>query len=191
MYYPEHQEQELSDPFGGELLIGRDDTANFMQAWGLTDGVIQFNGEDGAATLTGAAMTVSTSTININTGTAVIESGMTVSSGTVNVELVDLFEPAVGDSFQIIRDLFAGGGVDGTFASTHLPPLAAGSVWDIVYNPTNGQWQYLLERQHGHGSKRPYRPGLQPEAAAVARWIPLTAELQQRSLSYSCHFQFS
>ena len=41
---------------------------------------------------------------------------------------------AAGDSFQIIS---AAGGVNGTFSSESLPPLAAGLSWEVHYNPTD------------------------------------------------------
>jgi hypothetical protein len=51
-------------------------------------------------------------------------------AGTLNVELVDGFEPSLGDSFQIL----SAGSRTGFFASEDLPALGRGLVWDVNYN---------------------------------------------------------
>ena len=52
-------------------------------------------------------------------------------SGTLEVSLVDLFAPQVGDRFEILT---ADEGVNGTFDHLILP---GSFVWDVTYGPTN------------------------------------------------------
>jgi len=56
--------------------------------------------------------------------------------GTLNVSLVDGFEPSIGDTFTI---LFQGRNVSGVFSSVNLPALSAGKQWDnVAYSNTDG-----------------------------------------------------
>ena len=66
---------QINDPFDGTLTIGRDAEFFMQYAWTLSavsNGVIDFNGGTGTATLSGGSLT-SDSTINVNSGTAVFE----------------------------------------------------------------------------------------------------------------------
>lgn len=52
--------------------------------------------------------------------------------GTLNVLLVDGFEPNVGDTFSILEQ---GGNISGTFSTVNLPTLPLGKIWNPVeYN---------------------------------------------------------
>jgi hypothetical protein len=55
-------------------------------------------------------------------------------AGTLKVELVEGYEPATGDSFQILT---AGGGRSGFFANEMLPTLSSGLDWEVQYNPNS------------------------------------------------------
>lgn len=55
-------------------------------------------------------------------------------AGTLQVELVEGYQPAAGDSFQIIT---AGVGRNGFFSNEVLPLLDGGLDWDIQYNPNS------------------------------------------------------
>ena len=61
-------------------------------------------------------------------------SGLAALDGTLDIDLIGGFTPALGDSFTIIRAI---GGVTGTFSDAVLPPLPTGQVWDIRYEPTS------------------------------------------------------
>jgi hypothetical protein len=52
-------------------------------------------------------------------------------AGSLDVDLLEGFSPAAGNSFEIIA---AAGGISGTFANESLPPLAANLEWDVVYD---------------------------------------------------------
>jgi hypothetical protein len=57
-------------------------------------------------------------------------------NGTLNVTLVNGFEPAVGDIFTILRK---GRAPSGTFSTINLPILSAGKEWnDVDYNSPDG-----------------------------------------------------
>ncbi|MCA9185763.1 MAG: PEP-CTERM sorting domain-containing protein [Pirellulaceae bacterium] len=62
-----------------------------------------------------------------------VVSGAAALDGTLNVNLLSGFNPALGDTFPIISGL---GGVLGTFATTAFPALDPGLAWDITYDPT-------------------------------------------------------
>lgn len=56
--------------------------------------------------------------------------------GTLNVTLINGFEPAIGDVFTV---LYQGNGIVGSFATVNLPTLSANKEWDAVeYSDTNG-----------------------------------------------------
>jgi|26BtaG_2_1085354.scaffolds.fasta_scaffold03458_2 hypothetical protein len=56
--------------------------------------------------------------------------------GTLNVTLINGFEPAIGDVFTV---LYQGNGIVGSFATVNLPTLSADKEWDAVeYSDTNG-----------------------------------------------------
>ncbi len=55
--------------------------------------------------------------------------------GTLNVSLVDGFEPAIGDVFTILTK---GRSISGTFSTVNLPALSADKVWDVVEYGSNG-----------------------------------------------------
>ncbi|WP_346883434.1 T9SS type A sorting domain-containing protein [uncultured Algibacter sp.] len=56
--------------------------------------------------------------------------------GTLNVSLVDGFDPAIGDVFTV---LLQGRNVSGTFSTLNLPTLATNKEWDDVeYSSTDG-----------------------------------------------------
>ena len=50
--------------------------------------------------------------------------------GLLDVALINLFAPGLGDSFDVLS---ASGGVSGTFGSLNLPLLNPGLFWDIDY----------------------------------------------------------
>jgi len=60
--------------------------------------------------------------------------GAAVLDGTLNVSLVDLggalFDPGMGDSFEILTAL---GGITGMFETTALPSIQEGLFWDVQY----------------------------------------------------------
>ena len=58
--------------FFGDLIIGRDDTADFSDPWTATSAEIHFNGNTSTATLSGAALDTSHSLVSINSGVAAI-----------------------------------------------------------------------------------------------------------------------
>ncbi len=76
----------LTDAFGGELRIGERDSAEFVQPWNALSADIDFNGDDGTATLAGAKLTAGSTTVNVNNGTAKIEADLDMNSGTFNVD---------------------------------------------------------------------------------------------------------
>ncbi|MBA6152496.1 T9SS type A sorting domain-containing protein [Gelidibacter maritimus] len=56
--------------------------------------------------------------------------------GTLNVTLINGFEPAIGDVFTV---LYQGDGIVGSFATVNLPTLSADKEWDAVeYSDTDG-----------------------------------------------------
>lgn len=56
--------------------------------------------------------------------------------GTLNVSLINGFEPNPGDVFTILRE---GRNLSGSFATVNLPTLSGGKVWNAVeYNNTDG-----------------------------------------------------
>jgi len=55
-------------------------------------------------------------------------------AGTLDVQLVEGYEPEIGDSFQIVT---AGVGRSGFFTNELLPSLDTGLGWDIQYNPNS------------------------------------------------------
>ena len=59
-------------------------------------------------------------------------SGTAVLAGTLEVDLIGGYVPAIGDSFQVL----AAGAVSGEFDSEILPELPAGSCWDVSYSAT-------------------------------------------------------
>jgi len=62
--------------------------------------------------------------------------GNVTTAGTLNVSLVNGFEPAIGDSFTIILQQ---GNISGTFDTVNLPNLPVGKLWDDVsYSNTGG-----------------------------------------------------
>ena len=57
-------------------------------------------------------------------------------NGTLNVSLLNGFEPSLGQVFTILRE---GANLSGTFATVNLPILSGGKVWNAVeYNNTDG-----------------------------------------------------
>jgi T5SS/PEP-CTERM-associated repeat protein len=64
----------------------------------------------------------------------VLAAGSAAVDGTLNVELVDDFVPALGDAFQIVT---AGVSRTGTFDTENLPPIGGGLGWDVQYNPNS------------------------------------------------------
>jgi len=61
------------------------------------------------------------------TGTATL-------GGTLNVSLLSGFVPATGNSFTILTCAATTACINGTFATTNLPTLPAGSAWNVSYN---------------------------------------------------------
>lgn len=56
--------------------------------------------------------------------------------GTLNVTLINGFEPAIGDVFTILHQEE---GIAGSFATVNLPTLSSGTEWDAVeYSDTDG-----------------------------------------------------
>ncbi len=53
--------------------------------------------------------------------------------GTLRVELLAPFEPALGDRFEFLT----AGTIEGRFATLDLPPLAPGLGWQLVRSPTS------------------------------------------------------
>ncbi|MDO6759230.1 T9SS type A sorting domain-containing protein [Tamlana sp. 2_MG-2023] len=67
--------------------------------------------------------------------------------GTLNVSLVNGFEPAIGDVFTVLTQ---GGNISGTFATVNLPTLPAGKKWDVVtYDSSNGVSLTILDSSLG------------------------------------------
>jgi hypothetical protein len=68
---------------------------------------------------------------NLACGRMLVAGSATI-AGDLDVAFVDLgngaYTPHSGDRFSI---LLAGGGLDGTFDSIHLPVLPAGLIWDM------------------------------------------------------------
>ena len=57
-------------------------------------------------------------------------------NGTLNVSLLNGFEPSLGQVFTILRE---GANLSGTFATVNLPILSGGKFWNAVeYNNTDG-----------------------------------------------------
>jgi hypothetical protein len=61
-------------------------------------------------------------------------SGAASIAGTLEVSLLDGYQPMAGDSFQILT---AAGGRTGTFLNEVLPSLPSGLDWDLAYNPNS------------------------------------------------------
>ncbi|RXJ51456.1 T9SS type A sorting domain-containing protein [Gelidibacter gilvus] len=56
--------------------------------------------------------------------------------GTLNVTLINGFQPAIGDVFTVLHQ---GNGIAGSFATVNLPTLSSGTEWDAVeYSDTDG-----------------------------------------------------
>ena len=60
-------------------------------------------------------------------------SGAVTLGSALNVTLINGYTPAIGDSFTIL----SAASVTGTFSTSNLPALPAGSGWKITYNPAS------------------------------------------------------
>ena len=72
--------------------------------------------------------------------------------GTLDVSLIDLFDPEVGNSFEILT---ATDGLSGTFATLGLPGLSSGLMWSIGYGATDVTLEVIaamLGDMNGDGS---------------------------------------
>jgi T5SS/PEP-CTERM-associated repeat protein len=63
----------------------------------------------------------------------IIHSGVAELGGTLDVDLLSGFMPALGETFEILT---AAGGINGTFDTELLPTLSGNLVLDVVYSPT-------------------------------------------------------
>lgn len=59
-------------------------------------------------------------------------SGQAILNGILKVELLDGFQPAIGDAFTFLT---ATNSISGSFASVQLPALASGRQWQLNYGP--------------------------------------------------------
>jgi hypothetical protein len=82
------------------------------------------------------ALEIELAGIDLNDFDRLILTGQALLAGTLNVSLLDGFNPALGDTFGFLS---AVGGITGTFNTTNLPALAAPLAWSVSYNPTNVQ----------------------------------------------------
>jgi hypothetical protein len=57
--------------------------------------------------------------------------GTAMLDGTLDVTLIDGFNPALGNSFTIVT---SAGALSGAFSTENLPPLAVGLFWRVTYN---------------------------------------------------------
>jgi hypothetical protein len=57
--------------------------------------------------------------------------GVAQLGGSLNVSLLNDFEPSLGNTFEF---LIATGGVNGTFAAETLPDLVGGLGWNVIYS---------------------------------------------------------
>jgi autotransporter-associated beta strand protein len=90
----------------------------------------------GTLTVNGTYSQFATGTLRIDIASAVSNDllvvtggGASVAAGTLDVQLVNGFSPAQGDSFTILEASF----ISGEFPTTNLPALASGLLWQVEY----------------------------------------------------------
>jgi len=65
----------------------------------------------------------------------ILGEGVASLGGTLDVQLVDGFNPTLGNSFEIITSV---GGINGTFSNEIFPPLDPGLSWNVNYDTAGG-----------------------------------------------------
>ncbi len=94
----------------------------------------------GTLTVNGTYSQFATGTLRIDIASAVSNDrvvvtggGASVAAGTLDVQLVNGFTPAQGDSFTILEAAF----ISGQFPTTNLPALSSGLLWQVEYLPNS------------------------------------------------------